>query len=159
MRAVRLFSITILALLVCALIAGCGENGNDGVDQGKVRVQEGGEMLAYFIRENPGKEVIKSALQDLNNDGREDLIVMYRISEEKNMMRVILDLGDRYVESNEVPAPYSDQMIQFRDIDNKPPMEFIVQGMKGAKAGFAVFRIEGGGQLVDLFGQGMDDCC
>jgi len=37
-------------------------------------------------------------------------------------------------------------------------MEFIVQGSKGNKTGFAVFRIENN-QLVDLFGEGMEDCC
>ena len=49
-------------------------------------------------------------------------------------------------------------MIQLRDIDKKPPMEFIVQGAKGSKMGFAVFRIEEN-RLVDLFGEGMEDCC
>jgi len=86
------------------------------------------------------------------------LLVMYRVSEQKNMMRVILDLDEGFLATNEVPAPIEDQIIQFKDIDKKPPMEFIVQGSKGNKTGFAVFRIENN-QLVDLFGEGMEDCC
>ena len=80
------------------------------------------------------------------------------VSEQKNMMRVILDLDEGFLATNEVPAPIEDQIIQFKDIDKKPPMEFIVQGSKGNKTGFAVFRIENN-QLVDLFGEGMEDCC
>jgi len=83
---------------------------------------------------------------------------MYRVDPDHNGMRVILDFGGFYLETNEVPAPYSDQVIQFRDIDRKPPMEFIVQGARGVKMGFAVFRIEEN-RLVDLFGEGMRDCC
>ena len=106
----------------------------------------------------PGFELIKIARGDVNGDGREDLLVMYRVSEQKNMMRVILDLDEGFLATNEVPAPIEDQIIQFKDIDKKPPMEFIVQGSKGNKTGFAVFRIENN-QLVDLFGEGMEDCC
>jgi hypothetical protein len=37
-------------------------------------------------------------------------------------------------------------------------MEFIVQGMKGANVGYAIYRLEGT-KLEDLFGEGMKDCC
>lgn len=73
-------------------------------------------------------------------------------------MCVIINKGLDFIETNSVPAPVSDQMIQFRDIDRKPPLEFILQGRKGAKAGYAIFRIEQG-VLTDLFGEGMEDCC
>lgn len=115
-------------------------------------------LYHYFVTQKPGKEVIKYAFGDLNNDGGEDLIIIYKVGKGKNMMCVILALGEKYVSTNEVPAPVSNQVIQFKNIDDKPPMEFIVQGMKGAKVGYAIFRIENG-QLVDLFGEGMEDCC
>lgn len=154
----RVFQILAFFLLVGALAGGCGQEGKEEDKEHKGSIRESNELVQFFIRENPGKEVITFALNDLNDDGREDLVVIYRIGKEKNMMRVVLDLNGKYVETNEVPAPYSDQLITFRDIDRKPPMEFIVQGMKGAKTGFAVFRVEGG-KLVDLFGEGMDGCC
>ena len=102
--------------------------------------------------------MIKYARADLNNDGRQDVVVIYRIAKDANRMRVILDLGDKYSDTNEVPAPLYDQSIVFRDIDKKPPLEFIVQGRKGAKIGYAIFRIENN-QLIDIFGEGMEDCC
>ena len=74
------------------------------------------------------------------------------------MMCVVQDFRGQYRLTNEVPAPVSDQTIELKDIDEEPPMEFIVQGRKGAKVGFAIFRIEDG-ELVDLFGEGMEDCC
>ncbi len=116
------------------------------------------KTLQYFMKKNPGKKLIKYEFKDLNDDGREDLLVLYQVSKEKNMMCVILNFVDHYIETNEVPAPVSNQVIHFKNIDEKPPMEFIVQGMKGAKVGYAIYRIENG-QLVDLFGEGMEDCC
>ena len=60
--------------------------------------------------------------------------------------------------TNEVPAPVSNQVITFKDIDDKPPLEFIVQGMKGSNLGYAIYRVEGS-ILENLFGEGMEDCC
>jgi len=115
-------------------------------------------MIADFVQRHPEWPVIKYARADLNNDGRQDVVVIYRIAKDANRMRVILDLGDKYADTNEVPAPLYDQSIVFRDIDKKPPLEFIVQGRKGAKIGYAIFRIENN-QLIDVFGEGMEDCC
>ncbi|NSW87456.1 MAG: hypothetical protein HPY84_14160 [Syntrophobacteraceae bacterium] len=153
-----LFQAAWVSFFVCAVVGGCGEQtGEDGA-AGRQQFAESCEMLRHFVQTHPNTTIVKFDQEDLNHDGRVDLVVMYRMSEEKNMMRVVLDLGGSYFETNEVPAPHSNQVIQFRDIDGKPPMEFIVQGMKGAKVGFAVFRIEEN-QLVDLFGEGMEDCC
>ncbi|WP_049766440.1 Cys-Cys-COOH (seleno)protein SaoC [Syntrophobacter fumaroxidans] len=145
-------------VLACLVAAACGERpkGEKGAEKAQTPVS--GVLLEHFKRWNPQREVIKWAEADLDNDGRRDCIVIYRVAREKNMMRVVLDRGGNFVDTNEVPAPYSDQVIQFRDIDGKPPMEFIVQGAKGAKMGFAVFRVEEG-WLTDLFGEGMEDCC
>lgn len=154
---------TVLQLLLCLGVAclaliGCGEKGSEQGAPRKAEVSRQSEPLEHFKRQNPEREIIKWVEADLNDDGRQDCIVLYRLSEEKNMMRVILDLESGYFDTNEVPAPISDQVIQLRDIDRKPPLEFIVQGAKGAKMGFAVFRIEEN-RLVDLFGEGMEDCC
>ncbi len=150
----------ILPLLLLSLVIVCGCDNpkqQDPPDLGR-----GGSgvsaMQHYFVTNNPGKEVIKYGYKDLNNDGQEDLVVIYRVSKDKNMMRAILTSMGGYLATNEVPAPVSNQRVEFRDIDQKPPMEFIVQGMKGTKVGYAVFRIENG-RIVDLFGEGMADCC
>ncbi len=138
------------------MIWGCEEKKEQAVIDPKEVGQN--KLLQYFVVANPGKAIILYAQEDLNNDGQKDLLVLYRISRGKNMMRVILDMGKTCTETNEVPAPISNQTLRFKDIDEKPPMEFIVQGMKGAKIGYAVFRIENG-QLIDIFGEGMEDCC
>lgn len=115
-------------------------------------------MMQFFSTNHPGLVILKYAQTDLDNDNREDLIVIYRVTNTENRMCVIRHQETGYVESNSVPAPVSDQTIRFKDIDNKPPMEFIVQGRKGAKVGYAIFRVEAG-TLTDLFGEGMEDCC
>lgn len=37
-------------------------------------------------------------------------------------------------------------------------MEFLITGDKNGEVGYAVFRIIDG-QITDLFGEGMEDCC
>lgn len=116
------------------------------------------KMMHSFAEKHPGLAILKYAQADLDNDDREDLIVIYQIAKDQNEMCVIRHTGEGFIESNSVPAPVSDQLIQFKDIDSKPPLEFILQGRKGSKVGYAIFRIEDG-KLADLFGQGMEDCC
>jgi len=158
MKRRRLSNLVLCSAVVCLAPLGCGKNGSGEGAARETEIASHSEMLRHFERQNPEKGIIKWAEADLNNDGRQDCIVMYRVDKDKNMMRVILDLESGYFDTNEVPAPHSDQVIQLRDIDRKPPMEFIVQGAKGARLGFAVFRIEGN-RLTDLFGEGMEDCC
>lgn len=115
-------------------------------------------MMQYFAANHSKTTILKYAQADLDNDGKDDLVVIYQIAKAQNQMCIIRNQGGRFAETNAVPAPVSDQLILFRNIDAKPPLEFIVQGRKGAKAGYAIFRIEKG-KLIDLFGEGMDDCC
>jgi hypothetical protein len=112
----------------------------------------------YFLKAFPGKKIITLSGADLNNDGKKDLVVIYKENSKKNRMLVVLNLPEKYQCTNSFPAPVSKQLISFRDIDRKPPVEFAVQGMKGAKVGYAVYRVEGA-LLEDLFGRGMKDCC
>jgi uncharacterized membrane protein YraQ (UPF0718 family) len=118
-------------------------------------------LFAVFESQMPRVEVILTAECDLNGDGDEDLIVLYSIGRDVNRMLVVLaktEDSDGPVLTNEHPAPVANQVIQFKDIDETPPMEFIVYGTKGVSAGFAVYRCHGG-VLEDLFGENMRDCC
>lgn len=148
----------VMLLGAAIMVVSCSDQRGSETSKQTVDREVGGVLLQYFEQNYPGLEVIKIARNDLNGDGRDDLIVMYRASDDRNGMRVILALEEGFLATNEVPAPIEDQIVQFKDIDKKPPMEFIVQGSKGNKTGFAVFRIENN-QLVDLFGEGMEDCC
>lgn len=152
----------LILLLAGAVTAGCGKaavDEKDNSDQSAAGAAgQTSPALSYFSLTHPGKEVIKSAAADLNGDSNEDLVVIYRENEEKNRMVVVLGRQDDYICTNETPAPVSNQVITFKDIDDKPPLEFIVQGMKGANVGYGIFRVEGD-LLEDLFGEGMRDCC
>jgi len=149
-------------LLVCLswviLASGCGAGNDRAVLHADGDIARGDELLRYFEATHPGKEVIVFERADLNNDQTDDLIVIFRESKEKNSMLVVMDLAGSYQCTNEVPAPVSNQTIQIRDIDQRPPVEFIVQGTKGASFGYAIYRVEGL-LLEDLFGEGMEDCC
>ena len=153
----------LIFLLAGAVAGGCGkaavdEKDNSGRQNAAGEAGQTSPALNYFSLTHPGKEVIKSAAADLNGDNMEDLVVIYRESEEKNKMVVVLGKQDDYICTSETPAPVSNQVITFKDIDDKPPLEFIVQGMKGANVGYGIFRVEGD-LLEDLFGEGMRDCC
>lgn len=147
-----------LALPLCLAVWGCGEKAQQERQSGDTAPPGANRLIQCFRKGDPGRQIIKFASADLNNDGTEDLVVIYRVGKDKNMMRVVLDMGEGCLVTNEVPAPHSNQAIRFRDIDQRPPMEFIVQGARGARIGYAIFRVEGD-RLIDLFGEGMEDCC
>ncbi len=95
---------------------------------------------------------------DVNADGDKDTVLIYKNESKKCFLTVILVQGRGFTFLPPVPAPVENQRIQFKDIDNKAPLEFIVSGSKGANTGYAIFRIEEG-KVNDLFGQDMDRCC
>lgn len=150
--------VLIISLLLCFNSLACSRPGGPDRAKAKQDLSENEPMIKYFLTENPGRQVIKTARADLNADGRTDMVVIYQVTHEKNMMRVILDLDGRFLATSELPAPVSNQVVQFKDIENKPPMEFIVQGSKDASIGYAIFRVEGT-KLVNIFGEGMKECC
>lgn len=154
----RLKLLVILTYLIISLACcGCGnppaekEVTADGIKQND-------NLLQYFAATHPDQEALKCARGDLNADHTVDLVVIYRAKQDKNMLVAVLDVKGKLKCTNEVPAPASNQQIQFKDIDQKPPLEFIVQGVKGAHVGYAIYRLEEG-RLVDLFGDGMKECC
>lgn len=57
-----------------------------------------------------------------------------------------------------IPAPQQNQKIRFFNMDKGPELEFLITGDKNGEVGYAVFRIIDG-QITDLFGEGMEDCC
>jgi hypothetical protein len=147
-----------LLILTLPLVLACQDPGQGDRVALRRNVLERDFLYRYFNQVHGGKVVVAWAFADVDNDGRHDLILIYRVGAEKNSMRVVLSAGGTYAITNDVPAPVSNQTITFKDIDERPPLEFIVQGMKGAKIGYAVYRIEKG-RLVDLFGEGMEGCC
>jgi len=150
----RLFPLFAIMLLLLA----CQDRPQNGQAEGDKNALEANPLHQYFARSYPDKQALVWAFHDVNNDGRDDLILIYRLDRKRNGMRVILNTGGTYTITNDVPAPISNQTITFKNIDEKPPVEFIVQGMKGTNMGYAVYRIENS-KLVDLFSEGMAGCC
>lgn len=161
MNLYRLLGIKLLVAVTMLLAAGCADDispsGGDQKDFSPSVLREN-RMLQYFAGASPGMAILKYAQADLDDNGKPDLVVIYHSAAGENRMCVVRSFGADFIATNDVPAPVSDQMIQFRNIDEKPPLEFIVQGRKGAKVGYAIYRIEQG-RLIDLFGEGMPDCC
>jgi len=151
--------VLLISLMVLLACVGCAKQPaeNNGV-RATGELAESDALLQHFLAVHPDKEVIKFARADVNNTGTEDLVVIYQDTRDKKMMEVVFDADGKLKCSNQVPAPASNQLIQFKDIDKQPPLEFIVQGTKGAKFGYAIYRLEED-ELRDLFGEGMEDCC
>lgn len=122
-------------------------------------VEPDNHLLLFFQESYPDKKVITCGYEDLNGDGRKDLLVIYNASYRKNEMVIVLDNIDGYKTTDPTPAPIDNQEIEFKDIDKTPPMEFIVSGSKDGNFGYAIFRLVDDVEIRDLFGDGMDDCC
>lgn len=95
---------------------------------------------------------------DLDNDSRPDTVLIYREGEDKCMMCAVLNTAQGYVVTESTRAPLENQILQSRDIDERPPVEIMVSGSKNSKFGYAIFRLENN-QLIDLFAENMNECC
>lgn len=151
------FSIAIALLLFLACSHEDATTSGDQHDYSPQALNDN-KMLQAFVAGHPGQEILKYAEADINSDGRQDLLLIYRLNKDENRMCLMVNGANAIIESNSLPAPVSDQSVRFKDIDNKPPLEFIVQGRKGAMVGYAIFRFEDG-VLLDLFGEGFESCC
>lgn len=108
--------------------------------------------------QHKGVEAVLWQEADVNADGLEDTILIYKETSTKCWMTVIIAGDQGFTTLEPVPAPVENQRIQFKDIDSQEPLEFIISGSKGANIGYAIYRIEDG-RITDLFGQDMDRCC
>lgn len=122
-------------------------------------VEKDNELLLFFEEQLPDNKVITCGYEDLNDDGRKDLLVIYKEGNKKNGMLIVLDTEEGYKLSDHTHAPIENQKIEFKDIDKEGPMEFIVSGSKDGKFGYAIFRLVDEFELRNLFGEGMEECC
>lgn len=112
--------------------------------------------LLKIFENNYSNKIILMKEGDITNDGIMDLIVIYGVS--KSEKRMVIVMGGSNTLTNSVRAPIERQNIKFKNIDEKDEMEFIVSGYKGSKLGYAIYRVEDD-KTIDLFGEGMDQCC
>lgn len=125
-----------------------------------IGVEENNKLLRHFKEVFESEVPVKAGYADINNDSIPDLVVVYRDNEQdKNFMCAVLDFKDEYFITESIPAPYENVEIQFKDIDEKDEMEFIVSGSKDGNYGYAIYRLSEEKQLRDLFSENMEDCC
>ena len=132
-----------VSIIILALLLGYfGYRNNIKYKKVDFGVEKDHYLLQAFYDKFPGKEVVKCKLGDVSGNGKDDLII---------------NSGKEIYFSEESKAPYENQKIEIKDIDNSPPNEFVVSGSKRGQYGYGVFRIEGK-HLHNLFSEGMGIC-
>lgn len=122
-------------------------------------VSEDHPLLIEYKKRHPDQEVILACSGELSGDesAREDLAII--ATKDDSIFTVILvDDGGELWETEPIPAPREEQKIKIFDMDKAAPSEVLVTGSKNGNVGYALYRIMKG-KLVDLFGEGMEDCC
>ena len=119
-------------------------------------VPEDDSILQVFKNTYPTAEVLLACREDVTDDGLDDLVVICKM-EEGNRTIVVTD-STNYDFSDPIAAPVENQKIQFKNIDKEGEIEIIITGEKKGAVGYAIYRMIDG-QPVDLFGEGMEDCC
>lgn len=135
-------------------------------------VPEDNKILQAFKEQFPAATVLVACEEDLTNDGHKDLVVVYNTPEADENSKytelvngghvrllVMIDSGDgeHYYHTEPIPAPVENQKIQFQNIDQKDEIEFVLQGQKGSKVGYGIYRVMDDA-AVNLFGEGMEEC-
>lgn len=147
----------ILIIIIALLIGYLGYRNNIKYKKVDFGVERDHYLLQAFYDEFPGKEVVKCKLGDVSGNGKDDLIIIFRKTKEANHLVVAIDSGKEIYFSEESSAPFENQKIELKDIDNSPPNEFIVSGSKRGQYGYGIFRIEEK-HLHNLFSEGMGVC-
>lgn len=117
--------------------------------------------LLYYNAQVPGREILCAFEDDLTDDGLNELVVLYHNPEEgrQNWMVALLNRGDgSYDITTPTPAPVENQALRFFEMDREPPLEFVLTGEKDGEVGYAIYRVIDG-ELINLFGENMEDCC
>lgn len=135
-------------------------------------VEDDNKILQAFKTAFPDVTVLVACEEDLTDDGCDDLVVIYNTPESDEYsdtttmvngghirMMVAIDSGDgeNYTFSDPIPAPIENQKIKFQNIDKEAEMEFILQGQKGSKVGYGIYRVIDGAP-VNLFAEGLVEC-
>lgn len=103
---------------------------NERVQYAK-QVDKDNVLLKAFQEKFTDAEVILACEEDLSDDGRKDLVVIYQTGKLTRMV-VVIDKGEEkpYKFTEPVPGPVENQKIQFKNIDEEDQIEFIISGEK-----------------------------
>ncbi|MDO4787934.1 MAG: Cys-Cys-COOH (seleno)protein SaoC [Johnsonella sp.] len=123
-------------------------------------VEEDNPLLLKLRQEFPEAKVLLACSEDLTDDGIKELVAICKIGDLIRII-VLVDEGQQqggYHFSEPIPASIENQKIQFKNIDKEGEIEFIITEEKEGAVGYAIYRMIDG-ESVDLFGEGMEDCC
>lgn len=151
-------AILILLLFLTGCSGGVPEEVTAPGEEGSAAIATDHRLYKHFLAAHGEKTPLLTGVNDINNDGREDLIVIYQDTPGTNKMIAIWEVNGEVTVSEPTPAPVENYRIEWRDIDKKAPIELVVSGSKGVNFGYAIYRWENG-NFVNLFGEGMDNCC
>jgi len=146
----------LVLLLMVTLMAACSGD-RSGDDAGGKTDKKANPAIAYWQSRNQ-HEVLLWEETDLDGDKELDTVFIYRVDKKQCQMAVISKSKEGFKVSQSSRAPLENQTIKFKDIDEKLPVEIIVSGSKQGNYGYAILRLEGD-VLIDLFAEGMEDCC
>lgn len=122
-------------------------------------VAEDHPLYQRYITEHPEKDIQLACVGDLTNDGVEELVVIYLAGKDGSCETVVLvNENGTYYETPPTPAPREHQKMRFFNMDKKDVLELLVTGSKDGEVGYAIYRIIDG-ELINFFGEGMEDCC
>jgi hypothetical protein len=115
-------------------------------------------VFAYWQKQFPGAEWASLAKADLNNDGRDDLVVVYNQGNEKFFFVAVEDLPTGYQITEPTPAPVEDQVVKIMDLSGWSQHQFSVSGRKDDVVGMAIFVVDNHKVLM-LYTSAYGDCC
>ena len=149
-----------------AAIAGAqdGSNPSDAPRTGReydTPVESDHPALEWFRQTYENRDPFLGFAGDLNDDDLDDLVILFHedgISDVCWMIAALQSEDSGWSATEPARAPVENQRIRMFDMDKEPPMEFVITGEKAGQVGYAIYRLIDG-ELIDLFGDGMDDCC
>ena len=109
----------------------------------------------------PDTDVQMACTEDINDDGQKDIVVIWRPDPKKgecSCVALISTEDGSYIETPVIAAPQQHQRIRFFNMDHEGFLELLITGDKNGNIGYAIYRLIDG-ELIDLFGEGMEDCC
>lgn len=121
-------------------------------------VDDDNNLKIVFINNFPSRNIILACEEDINGDSFKDLVVISSYEELIETIAVIDNGNNNYVFTEPIPAPRENQMIKFFNMDKDSIIEVLITGEKKGQVGYAIYRYIDG-KLLDIFGEGMEDCC
>lgn len=146
---------SLIAIIVVFALCGCATSIDNNANE--VHSVEKDPMYECFYRSYPDNVVITSIYGDCNDDGVDELTVVYSESKAANKFVTVYISNEELKLTEPMPAPLENCLLQWKDVDEKPPIELLISGQKGIHIGYGVFRFSDG-EWVSLYGD-MTECC